>query len=101
MKAKILNIDPLKESRAEKSFRRIYFIMEDGTWAKTDIVPAYRNFKTWKPIIQMFEQGAEVFLDGVKFRSENEIDADSVVRLTTGFIIQKTKQGVISQEKLI
>ena len=91
MKAKIIKIDPLKQSRTEKAFRRIYFMLDDGTWAKTDIVPAYRNFKIWKPIIEMFEKGAEVFLDGINLRNPQEVDGDSVVRLSSPFqVITRT-----------
>ena len=105
MKAKIIKIDPLKQSRTEKAFRRIYFMLDDGTWAKTDIVPAYRNFKIWKPIIEMFEKGAEVFLDGIELRNPQEVDGDSVVRLSSPFqVIKRTvnEQKIkVTQESLL
>jgi hypothetical protein len=91
MKAKIIKIDPLKESRTEKSFRRIYFTLENGKWAKTDVVPSYRNYARWKPIINLYESGAEVFIDGVSLRQEAEVDADSYVSITLDkFEIKKT-----------
>ncbi len=102
MKAKIVKIDPLKTSRAEKSYRRIYFTLEDGSWAKSDIVPAYRNFRIWKPIIQLFEAGAVVFLDGVELRQPNEVDADSLVKITNaGFEIIKVNEQKATQEQLL
>lgn len=102
MKAKIIKIDLLKTSRAEKAYRRIYFTLEDGSWAKSDIVPAYRNFKIWKPIIQLFEAGAVVFLDGVELRQPHEIDADSLVKITNaGFKIIKTHETKTIQEQLL
>ena len=102
MKAKITGVDPLKESRTEKSFRRIYFLMEDGSWAKSDIVPAYYNFKIWKPIILLFESGASVFLDGIEMRKPQEVDADSLVRVTQqGFEVKKFHEKKIIQEQLL
>jgi hypothetical protein len=102
MKAKIIGVDPLKESRAEKSFRRVYFLMEDGKWAKSDIVPAYRNFKIWKPIILLFESGATVFLEGIEMRQPQEVDADSIVRVTpVGFEVRKVQEKKVIQEKLL
>lgn len=101
MKAKIIKIDPLKESRTEKAFRRIYFIMEDGTWAKTDIVPAYRNFRNWKPIIELFEKGAQIFVEGLEMRNKAEVDADSLVRISTsGFEIIKRQEQIAVQQTL-
>ena len=102
MKAKIVGIDPLKTSRAEKAYRRIYFTLEDGSWAKSDVVPAYRNFRIWKPIIQLFEAGAVVFLDGIMLRQPNEVDADSLVKITnSGFEIIKVNETKATQEKLL
>jgi len=102
MKGKIIGIDPLKESRTEKSFRRMYFILDDGKWAKTDIVPAYHNFKIWKPIISLYEAGAVVFLDGIELRQGREVDADSLVVITNqGFEVRKAHEQKIIQESLI
>lgn len=100
MKAKITKVDPLKVSRAEKSFRRVYLMLEDGSWAKTDVVPSYRNYKNWKFPIELFEKGEEVFISGVELRAKQEVDADSDVSLSTGFEIQKTPTANVSQEKL-
>jgi len=102
MKAKIVGIDPLKTSRTEKAYRRIYFTLDDGSWAKSDIVPAYRNFKTWKPLIQLFESGARVFIEGVELRQPGEVNADSPVRYTDiGFEVKKVQGDKIIQDKLL
>src|SRR3990167_9554317 len=99
MHGKIIKIDALKESRAEKSFRRIYFLLEDGSWAKTDIVPVYRNYKNWKALISMFDLGNIIFVDGLEFRNKGEIDADCPVRYTDRkFEIIKTDEEKIIQE---
>ena len=102
MKAKIIKIDPLKMSRAEKAYRRVYFTLEDGSWAKTDIVPVYRNFKNWKRLIDLFEAGAVVFIEGIEIRKKGEVDADSPVRYTDqGFEIIKTQGKKVTQESLL
>lgn len=102
MKAKIIRIDPLKPSRSEKMFRRVYFLLDNGAWAKTDIVPAYRNFKNWKRLIELFDAGAVVFVDGITLRRPTEVDADSPVRFTDfGFEVAKAEENKIIQETLL
>ena len=102
MRAKILKIDPLKSSRAEKQYRRIYFILEDGTWAKSDIVPAYRNFRNWKTIIELVDAGALIFVEGLELRTKTEVDADSPVRITLNkFEITKVQEKKVIQETLL
>lgn len=102
MKAKIIGIDPLKTSRTEKAYRRIYFLMEDGLWAKTDIVPAYRNFKNWKTIIELVDKKAVIYVDGLKYRSKSEVDADSLVKITLDkFEIRKVQDKKIIQQSLL
>ena len=73
-KATITKIDPLKTSRTEKSYIRIYFKLEDGSFAKTDIVPSYRNYNRWKWAIK---KGVGTNLGNLVLRKEGEIDADS------------------------
>lgn len=102
MIAKIYKIDPLKVSRSEREFKRIYFILEDGKWAKTDVVPGYMNYKRWAPIIRLFESGYEVFVEGVILRQKEEIDADSPVEISLKkFEIKKTKGVKFVQEQLL
>ena len=102
MVAKIIKIDPLKQSRAEKAFRRVYFILEDGSWAKTDIVPVYHNFKTWKPLLSLFDNGAVVFIEGAQLRRQYEVDGDSPVRYTDKrFEVIKSHEEKIIQESLL
>lgn len=96
LKVKIIKVHPLKISRAEKAFRRIEFISDSGEWLKTDIVPAYRNFKIWKPIIGLFESGASVFLEGIDLRNPGEVDGDSLVRMSSPFEVMKR---TIKEEK--
>ena len=102
MKAKIYKIDPLKVSRSERQYRRIYFILENGAWAKTDVVPGYMNYKRWAPIIRMFEDGYEMFVDFVELRIKGEIDADSPVEISVEkFEVKRSKGKKFIQQTLI
>ena len=74
MKGEVLKIIPLKLSRTEGSYYRITFTMEDGEWAKTDIVTKYRNYSRWKKII---EAGPGTIVGNLKMRSDGEVDGDS------------------------
>jgi len=72
MKGTITQIDPLKISRTEGCYQRVYFQMEDGSWAKTDLCPTYRNFLRWKSKLKV-----GVTLVGLKMKSKITVDADS------------------------
>lgn len=76
MKATITKIHPLSESRTEAAYIRIEFQLDDEkkSWAKTDIVIAYRNYKRWKPVIK---KGVGAMLTNLKMRQPNEVDGDS------------------------
>lgn len=80
---------------------RVYFTLEDGSWAKTDIVPSYRNYSYWKYPLELFQKGEEVFIDGIQLRKKQEVDADSQIQLSTGFDIQKSPSGNTTQERLL
>ncbi len=78
MKATVTKIDQPKVSSYQATFIRIYFNGEDGNWYQTDVVPVYRNYKNWRPVI---EKGIGVKLDGLMLKSKSKIDADSPVRI--------------------
>jgi len=101
MKAIVTKIHDLKESRTEHSFIRIEFLLENGEWAKTDIVPAYRNYKNWKTIIQLFKLQEKVYVDNLFLKEKNEVNADSRVMICDPFEIYKRREEVIIQEKII
>ncbi len=84
MKAKLKKMDYPKYSRnGYVSFRRIYFELEDGSWAATDLVPSFRNYKWWEPVIN---SGIGTVIGGVFLKDgyRDKINADSQV-----FIIQE------------
>jgi len=85
MKAKIIKILEQKYSRTENVYFRIYLRLETGEFAITDVVPTYRNFKFWQPVMKA---GVGTTIGGV-FLKEGygktlKVNADSEV-----FIIQE------------
>lgn len=85
----IKKIDPIKRSRnGGQCFIRIYFEMDDGGWAETDVVPTFRNYKKWKPII---ESGIGTKVDGlILIRGRGtRVNADSNVRIYQPNLLQR------------
>jgi hypothetical protein len=79
MTAKLKRMDQPKYSRNGKvCFQRLYFELEDGSWAATDLVPSYRNYKWWEPVIK---SGIGTEIGGVFLKDNypNKINADSQV----------------------
>jgi hypothetical protein len=73
--------------------------MEDGSWAKTDIVQGYRNSGRWQPII---DSGVNTTVDGLVFKSENEINADCFPRIILKpLVVAEKVKDIPIQEKLI
>lgn len=72
MRGTISRIDPLKYSRNGGSYIRIHFRLDGGVWAKTDIVPGYRNYERWKDLMVI---GLDI--DGLELKTKGEINADS------------------------
>ena len=82
IKGKIHKIRLPKQSyNGGYSFQRIDIKLDDGTWAKTDVCPTFRNFRNWKPLI---EKGVGTKITGLIIKGGVRvmtIDADSPVRL--------------------
>jgi hypothetical protein len=86
MTGRIIKIDPLKGSRDRKNaFVRVYFQiktfeMVDGApavaykWAKTDLVPKFRNYSRWSPHLRV----GSVF-SGLRMKDTQTVDADSPI----------------------
>ena len=73
MRATITKIDDPKCSRnGDTSFRRVYFKLENGDWATTDLCPSYRNFARWREYLY-----SGIALDGLRLKSRRRVDADS------------------------
>lgn len=76
MTGKIVKIDELKQSRNRgEIFKRVYFeiAMVDGStkWAKTDLVPSFRNYKHWKDMLIVGN-----VLTGLRLKQNQTVDAD-------------------------
>lgn len=76
LKGTISKIHSMRTSRNGNSFKRVEFRLEDGSWAKTDLCPNYRNFDRWKRLLEV-----GTALKGLKLKSKSEIDADSFPEL--------------------
>jgi predicted nucleic acid-binding Zn ribbon protein len=77
----IHNLKPAKGAGLKNygsRFIRITFKMDDGSWAKTDVCPEYRNFNRWKKIIKA---GEGIVVDGLQFRASHEVNADSPAKI--------------------
>lgn len=82
MKAEIRKIDkPKKSFNGSYIYQRVRFKLEDGKFAKTDLCPSFRNYKRWKPLLEM---GEGTKIKGVRVKGGVRvmtIDADSDVSL--------------------
>ncbi len=85
MKAKIKQIMYPRFSRnGDVFFQRIKLQMEDGSFAMTDLVSTFRNFKWWEPVIKA---GTGTVIGGVFLKDgyKDKVNADSQI-----YIIQET-----------
>ena len=98
MRATLIKTHPINASRAEGAFIRIEFQLEDGSWAKTDVVTRYRNYARWKPII---EKGKGTTLGGLTLRRNGEVDADSFPIVLNEPIVITKKEEPVLQDRLI
>jgi hypothetical protein len=74
MTATITKIHPLKiGSKGVASYQRVEFKTDAGNWAKTDLVPSFRNYAGWKEYLEVGMR-----LTNLRMKSKYEVDADSV-----------------------
>lgn len=79
MKAELIKIHQQKNSyNNDVKFIRLNFKLEDGTFAMTDVVPTFRNFSMWKPIIA---KGVGAKINGITLINPKKVNADSSVYL--------------------
>ena len=92
MRGKITKIDQLKSSRnSGQAFTRVYFKVKRGIgdfiWAKTDIVPSFRNYARWKPFLEVGN-----ILDGLNLKADNTVNADSHPVLVSKAEVEKVQE---------
>ena len=80
----------MKASRNGGAFLRVYFQMKEKNlklevgepvpkkyfWAKTDLVPGYRNYKRWEELLKVGN-----VLKNLQLKTENTVNADSFPEL--------------------
>jgi len=53
-------------------------MLSNGSYARTNLVPTFRNFKNWKEIIKY---GKGTIVDNIELKGDILIDADSKPRI--------------------
>lgn len=82
MKATIEKILPFKKSVNGNSYLRIFMLLEDGRFVKTDICPDYRNYLRWKRIARL---GNKIRIENFEFKDNDfTVNADSWPYLIEG-----------------
>lgn len=67
----ITRID-LKKMGNGAEFKRLCFEMDDGSWAKTDLCPTYRNWPRWRDLLAIGNELGELMM-----KDKSTVDADS------------------------
>ena len=57
-------------------YRRVTFKLADGSWAKTDICPKFRNYAAWRSLLKVGN-----ILANLELRDPRTVNADSHPRL--------------------
>jgi hypothetical protein len=79
MNAQLIGIGQPRLSRnGDVNYYRIKLVLDNGSFVMTDIVPAYRNWKYWKPVLVA---GRGTWMKGIKMLYEGKVDADSRVKI--------------------
>jgi hypothetical protein len=79
LKAKITKIhEPKLSYNGDVAYIRINLQLEDGSFAQTDIVPKYRNYAWWQPVLKA---GIGTWIGGVFLKQNGKVDADSRVEI--------------------
>ena len=80
MWGEISKIEEVKNSRnVGNKFIRVHFKLENGKWAKTDLVPGFRNFRRWKRLLKIGN-----VIGNIRLKNKDTVDADSFVFLFIG-----------------
>lgn len=92
MIGEIIKILPFKKSRNEGVYLRVEFKLKDGKWAKTDLVPGFRNYRRWKNLLKIGN-----WLSNLHLKDSQTVDADSFPHLLEG---EKIKEKIKVNEEL-
>jgi len=86
-KGTIIKILPKHFSRNGGQYTRVFFRLEDGFTATTDLVDSYRNVARWKNLLRV-----GIDLDGLILKGKNKVNADSFPREIKAGVRQEYKQ---------
>jgi len=93
MIGEIIKILPMKESRNEgEAYLRVEFKLEDGKWAKTDLVLSFRNYWRWKRVARVGN-----ILRNLKMKDEITVDADSYPQLAGGKLVGSGQKYTLAE----
>ena len=92
MNAEIIKILPEKKSRNGGVYLRVEFRMENGKWAKTDLVPGFRNYERWKNLLRPGN-----IIGNLRMKDEKTVDADSIPYLIFGKMVDNSKSPSIKE----
>jgi len=97
MIGKIIKIDQRKQSfTSQVAYIRVHLMVgevssKERTWAKTDLVSSFRNYKKWKDLLEINN-----ILGGLKLKDKETVDSDSPV-----YLIQKEPKEPEEAEEVI
>ena len=95
MIGEIIKIDaPKIDSDGGSYYRRVYLKLDDGSWAKTDIVAGFRNEGRWDRVMRV---GNKLF--DLQKKDEDTIDADSWVKLLEGKMVVRLAEKPLSADE--
>jgi hypothetical protein len=62
----------IKRITEKGRYRRVHFTAEDGTHCLTDLVPTFRNYQRWEPLLEVGNK-----LTNLVLMDTGKIDGDS------------------------
>lgn len=99
IKATIKKIHPLKQSRNGNAFVRVEFQLDNGSWAKTDLCPDFRNFSRWDDILKA---GEGTTVGGLFLKKKGEVNADSYPYISKiPLSVQEKPKLEVEQQRLL
>ena len=94
MKGKITKIDVTKQSRnRDVSYARVYFKLENGKFAKTDLVSSYRNYSRWRSFLKVGVELGNLVLKETNGVTTVDADSSPILISTVEVIEPELKQS--------
>lgn len=90
MRGRITKIDLIKKSYTG-DYQRVYFQLENGAFAKTDLVSSFRNYSRWKPFLKV-----GIVLGNLNIKEKGKVttvNADSYPMIASDFQTPKQENN--------